>query len=128
MMRGVLLVALGGALGSVARFAIGNTVHALWPMRFPLATLGVNAIGSLLIGVIYVLIAERAVLHPEWRSIVMVGVLGGFTTFSTFSLETVTLLEHGLGAHALAYVLASLLLCIGGAWLGMGLARMAWSI
>jgi CrcB protein len=128
MMRSLVFVALGGALGSVARFAIGNAVHALWPLRFPLATLGVNALGSLLIGVLYVLIAERAVLHPEWRSIAMVGFLGGFTTFSTFSLETVTLLEHGFGNQALAYVLASLLLCIGGAWLGIGLARVVWSI
>jgi CrcB protein len=128
MMRSLLFVALGGALGAVARFAMSNAVHALWPMRFPLATLGVNAAGSLLIGIVYVLIAERAVLHPEWRSIAMVGFLGGFTTFSTFSLEAVTLLEHGFGTQALVYVLASLLLCIGGAWLGMGLARVIWSI
>jgi CrcB protein len=93
----------------------------------PLATLGINASGSLLIGVLYVLIAERALLQPDWRSVAMVGFLGGFTTFSTFSLETVTLLEHGQGVPAAAYVAASLVLCIGGAWLGIALARLIWT-
>ena len=84
----------------------------------------IDGAGSVLIGVLYVLIAERAVLHADWRSIAMVGFLGAYTTFSTFSLETVTLLEHGLAGQALGYMLASVLLCVGGAWAGIVLTRL----
>ncbi len=125
MMRDLLLVAGGGSLGALARFAVGETVQALWAPRFPFATLGINAAGSFVIGVLYVLIAERELLHPDWRSAAMVGFLGAFTTFSTFSLETVTLLESGRALDALAYVAGSVLLCVGGAWGGIWLARMA---
>jgi CrcB protein len=87
----------------------------------------VNLSGSFVIGLMYVLIAERAVLHADWRSIATVGFLGAYTTFSTFALETVTLLEHGFAGHALGYMLASVLLCVGGAWAGIVLARLLWS-
>jgi CrcB protein len=125
MMREMLFVAGGGALGAVARFLVANAVLSVWAPRFPFATLGINAVGSLVMGVLYVLIAEREVLHPDWRSVAMVGFLGAFTTFSTFSLETVTLLESGRALDALAYVGGSVLLCVGGAWSGIWLARMA---
>ena len=82
-MRQLLFVAGGGALGAVARFVLANAVHAAWGTRFPMATLGINAAGSFAIGVLYVLIAERGILHPDWRSVAMVGFLGAFTTFST---------------------------------------------
>ena len=72
----------------------------------------------------YVLIAERMVLHPDWRNVAMVGFLGAFTTFSTFSLEAITLLENGQLAHAAAYVGSSLLLCVLAAWLAISLTRM----
>ena len=124
-MRQLLFVAGGGALGAVARFVLANAVHAAWGTRFPMATLGINAAGSFAIGVLYVLIAERGILHPDWRSVAMVGFLGAFTPFSTFSLETVTLFESGRAPHALAYVVGSVLLCVGGAWCGIWLARMA---
>jgi len=127
IVRNLLFVALGGALGALGRYGVSNLMHALWPMRFPIATLGVNVLGSLVIGIVYVLIAERGLLHPDWRSVAMVGFLGAFTTFSTFSLETVTLLEHGYVGHALGYVAASLLLCLGGAWTGIVLARAIWT-
>ncbi len=126
-MRHILLVAGGGALGALARFGLAAIVQQAWGTRFPAATLGINAVGSLAIGVLYVLIAERGLLNSDWRSAAMVGFLGAFTTFSTFSLETVTLLESGRTADALAYVFGSVLLCVGGAWCGIWLARMAWS-
>ncbi len=125
MMRQVLFVAAGGALGALARFALSHLAQSFWGARFPFGTLGINAVGSIAIGVLYVLIAERGILHPDWRSIAMVGFLGAFTTFSTFSLETVTLLESGRAPDALAYVIGSVLLCVGGAWCGIWLARMA---
>ena len=117
-------MAAGGALGSLARFLLSNLVHTLFPMRFPLATLTVNLVGSLVIGILYVLIAERGVVHADWRSVAIVGFLGAFTTFSTFSLETVTLLEHGMAAEALGNVLLSVVLCVGAAWGGIWLTRM----
>jgi len=124
-MRQILFVAVGGALGALARFGLSAWIHALWAPRFPAATLAINALGSFLIGVLWVLIAERGVLHPDWRSVAMVGFLGAFTTFSTFSLETVRLLEDGRTVEAFAYMLGSVLLCVGGAWCGIGFARMA---
>ncbi len=122
-MWNMLLVALGGALGALTRFGLSNLVQGLWAPRFPLATLGINGVGSCAIGVLYVLIAERGVLHADWRNVAMVGFLGAFTTFSTFSLETVTLLESGRGMEAFAYVALSVLLCTGGSWGGIWLAR-----
>ncbi|MCG3169951.1 MAG: putative fluoride ion transporter CrcB [Pseudomonadales bacterium] len=127
LLRNLFFVAIGGALGALARFGAAQWLHALHPARFPLATLAINASGSFLIGIAWVAIAERGVLHADWRSILMVGFLGSYTTFSTFSLETVTLLEHGYATQAIANVLLSVLVCVGGAWAGIGVARLLWS-
>jgi len=126
-MRELLFVAMGGALGAVARFTIANQVNAIWPLRFPIATFSVNVVGSLLMGVLYVLIAERGIIHPDWRSIAMVGLLGALTTYSTFSLETVHLLENGEFSTAVVYILTSVCCCLSAAWLGMFLARISGS-
>lgn len=127
LLRNMAFIAFGGALGALARFLAGNLIHSLWPSRFPFATLAINLSGSFAIGLLYVLIAERALLHTDWRSIAMVGFLGAYTTFSTFSLETVTLLENGFAGQALAYTAASICLCVGGAWAGIALARLLWN-
>lgn len=124
LLRNLLFVATGGALGALARFGAGHWLHALHPSRFPLPTLLINASGSLLIGIVWVLITERGVLHPDWRSILMVGFLGSYTTFSTFSLETVTLFEQGHAFQALANAVLSAVICIGSAWLGIAIARL----
>ena len=110
-MKYLILIAAGGAGGAVARYLLATWVHSLWEGRLPLGTLVVNMLGSFLIGVIFVLI-ERNVIHPDWRGVLMVGFLGAFTTFSTFSLETISLLEAGHVAHALAYMIGSALLCV----------------
>ena len=127
MMRNLLFIALGGAVGALSRFGVSTLLHTIWPLRFPVGTLFVNVLGSLLIGMVYVLIAERGLLHPDWRSVAMVGFLGAFTTYSTFSLETVTLFEHGHAGHAIAYVGMSVVLCVLGAWVGVLLARHVWA-
>jgi len=111
-MNYILFVALGGAAGAVARFLLGEWVHGLWEHRLPLGTLLVNVVGSAAMGFLYVLLAEKMVLHPDWRGVLMVGFLGAFTTFSTFSLETVALLEAGLFATALGYIALSVSLCL----------------
>lgn len=126
-LRNLFFVAAGGAFGAVTRFGTAQWLHAFLPTRFPLATLVINASGSLLIGIVWVLIAERGVLHADWRSILMVGFLGSYTTFSAFSLETVTLFEHGYLLQALLNMVSSVVICAGSAWAGMTIARLLWN-
>jgi CrcB protein len=121
-MHHYVLIALGGALGALARYGVANTARGLWGSAWPVGTLLVNASGSLCIGVVFVLL-ERSVLHPDWRSILMVGFLGAFTTFSTFSLESVELWQHGSAMQALAYALGSVVVCVGAAAAGIVLTR-----
>lgn len=122
-MKYLLYIALGGASGSVARYLLANWAHRLWEGPLPLGTLLVNALGSFSIGVLYVLLVERQLIHQGWRAVLMVGFLGAFTTFSTFSLETVALLEAGHTGHALAYMLGSALLCVALAGAAIALTR-----
>ena len=123
MMVYSLAVAAGGALGAVSRYWLMLWVSAQGGMRFPWGTLLVNVLGSCAIGVLYVLISERMVLTEQWRALLVVGYLGAFTTFSTFSLDALLLLQEGRVLLALAYVGTSVLLCLAGAWLGMMLMR-----
>ncbi|KGE03518.1 fluoride efflux transporter CrcB [Pseudohaliea rubra] len=110
-MKYLLFVALGGAGGAVTRYLLGLWAHGLWAGPWPLGTFMVNVLGSAGIGVVFVLL-ERGSLHPDWRSVLMVGFLGAFTTFSTFSLETVELWQGGQAGLALAYALVSVLSCV----------------
>ena len=121
-MKYLLFIALGGASGAVARYLVSNWAHALWEGRWPVGTLLVNMLGSFLIGVVFVLI-ERQIMHPDWRSVLMVGFLGAFTTFSTFSLETIALLEEGHVLQAAAYMVVSALSCVLMAGLSIHLTR-----
>ncbi len=128
-MKHLLMIAAGGAAGALCRHWMVNLVNAYSHSNlklggFPVGTLSVNVLGSFCIGIMYVLIAERLSLHADWRNVLMVGFLGAFTTFSTFSLETITLLENGLLANAAMYVVCSLLICVFAAWLGIFLTRM----
>ena len=122
-MQYILFIALGGATGAVSRHLLANWVHSLWEGKLPLGTLLVNMLGSFAIGIIYVLIVERQLVHPDWRGVLMVGFLGAFTTFSTFSLETISLFEAGYITHAVLYMLGSTLLCVLMAGLAIQLSR-----
>lgn len=118
-----MAIALGSALGGVLRYLAGAAVH-LWLARtFPWGTLGVNVLGSSAIGLAWVLLAARGEGGELARAFVIVGLLGGFTTFSSFSLETLLLVEQHGHARAAAYVLASVTLCLAGAWAGVNLGR-----
>jgi CrcB protein len=123
MMQSLLWIAVGGAAGAVSRFMAGYLMHSVYKGHFPAGTLLVNVIGSLCIGILFVIITERLPSGEQWRNIAMVGFLGAFTTFSTFSLETVELLEKGDYSLALAYIGSSLLLCLAATWGGLSLAR-----
>lgn len=118
-MTHILLVALGGAVGSMARYGVGLAAARWLGLGFPWGTLAVNVIGGLAMG----LLAARVGPEQEnLRLLLGVGLLGGFTTFSAFSLETVRLMQQA-PAHGALYVAASLILSVGACWAGMILGR-----
>lgn len=122
MISTLSLVALGGALGASLRYLAGVAVLRLaGPTDFPLAVIGVNVLGSMLMGVCVVVAAQKGLTHLG--PFVMTGILGGFTTFSAFSLETVTLLERGQIGAAGLYVGLSVGLSVLGLMVGLWLAR-----
>ena len=123
-MKYLIFIALGGASGAVSRYLLANWVHRVWEGHLPVGTLLVNFAGSFGIGVVYVLLVERQVIHADWRGVLMVGFLGAFTTFSTFSLETINLVESGHMMHALGYMLASAIFCVLAAGGGMYVTRL----
>ena len=111
-------------MGALARHGVSTAVAAAFGPRFPLGTLVVNVAGSFAMGWLFALFAERMhVVSPELRLLVMTGLLGAFTTFSTFSVETLALLQAGRWLAGAANVLLSVALCLGAAWLGTLLVR-----
>lgn len=116
-------IAFGGAAGALGRWLMSTGVHRLLGRDFPWGTLAVNVAGSFVMGLLAVLLVERLALGPAWRAGLLIGFLGAFTTFSTFALETVELLEEGMGLRALGNVVASVALCVLAVIAGMQLAR-----
>ncbi|MFA5678540.1 MAG: fluoride efflux transporter CrcB [Pseudomonas sp.] len=119
----LLAVAAGGALGALSRFAIGLGLTVLWPNAFPLGTFVINLLGCLAIGILYGLWLNRPELSPVMQQGLMIGFLGAFTTFSTFSLDAWRLLENGQSLLALGYILLSVCLCLIATWAGLMLTR-----
>ena len=118
-MSNLFYIAGGGAIGALLRYGMSNGVHAILGRGFPYGTLAVNITGSLLMGLLYVLLIERMDIGVQWRAAMMIGLLGAFTTFSTFSLETLNLIEAGEQLKAGMNILLSVTLCVIGCWLGM---------
>ncbi len=123
MMR-YLLVAVGGMLGAVSRYGLSGWISGAAEGSFPYGTLAVNVIGSFIIGFFLTLALERFSWSPEIRVFLAVGFLGAFTTFSTFSYETVELLREGMYAMAAANMGASLLGCLAATFAGVMLAKL----
>ncbi len=122
-MTQIIAIAAGGAAGALLRYWTSLSVHSLLGRGFPYGTLTVNVLGSLLMGALYALLVERLTLAPEWRGAILIGLLGAFTTFSTFSIETLNLVEQGAHLKALLNVLLSVTLCLAAAWLGVTTGR-----
>ena len=125
-----LNVALGGAIGAALRYHAGRAVAAVQGPQtvgaFPFATLAVNVVGSMAMGVLAGWLARGGVAHAEqWRLFAGVGLLGGFTTFSSFSLEMLMLIERGEIATAIAYAAISVLAGLAGLYLGLAMMRVA---
>ena len=122
MISTVLQVALGGAIGASARYLTGVAMFkALGPVAFPMGVITVNILGSALMGVFAVLAAMRGL--TGWAPFAMTGILGGFTTFSAFSLEAVTLVERGQMGLAALYITLSVVCSIGALFLAMAVTR-----
>lgn len=124
MIHVAVAVAVGGALGSLSRFLVSSWVVANWPRHFYMGTFAVNLIGCFAIGFLSAFFLLRADLPLALRTGLTVGVLGGLTTFSSFSLEVVSLLESSQYATATGYLLGSVVGGLAAAWLGMMLARL----
>lgn len=125
MIYTTLQVALGGAIGAAARFLVGVGLLRLWGGGFPIGVIAVNVIGSFLMGVFVVFAAHKSLTHLS--PLVMTGLLGGFTTFSAFSLEAVTLFERGQTGQAALYVAVSVGVSIAALIAGLWVARGLWA-
>ena len=122
--RPILLAGFGGFIGSAGRYLLGGWAHGLFPMTtFPVGTLVVNGTGCLLIGLLSGLAESRQLLGADLRLFLLIGVLGGFTTFSSFAYETLALTRDAEFARAILNVAAQLLLGLGFAWLGYAAVR-----
>jgi CrcB protein len=119
-----LLIALGGALGAVARYWIGSTVGSRLGIRFPYGTLVVNLTACLLLGFTLTWLGERMEISNAWRYLIPVGFIGAYSTFSTYEWETLETLRSGAWLLAGGYAVGSLILGLAGTWCGAALAEM----
>ncbi len=122
-MTNILLAALGGAIGSVLRYLVGVFTVRWFGPSFPWGTLSVNIVGSFIIGLTVEMIARRFNASMELRVFIVTGIIGGFTTWSSFSLDTMVLFERGAFAAAAAYVIGSLVVSFAAVFAGLALGR-----
>jgi CrcB protein len=115
-----LLIFIGAGLGGIFRYWISNGIYALTGKTFPYGTLIVNVSGCFFMGLLFVLIFDRLYgIGPQLRSLLLIGLLGGYTTFSSFSIETINLLENGAWVSAFMNIMLSFIFCMAATWLGV---------
>jgi len=119
-----LLVGFGGFIGSSLRFSVSQLMHRLVPGGFPIGTLTVNMVGCLLIGLVIGAAEHRELLNHSWRLFLAVGLLGGFTTYSSFAFENLTLITSANFPHLILNIVIQLVVGLVFAWLGFELARL----
>lgn len=118
------MVGAGGFIGAVARYGATTAVHALTGVQFPFGTLAVNMVGSFFIGFFIILSVERELIGEDLLLFLTVGILGGFTTMSAFSWDTLALVTNGLSVQAAMYVVGTITLCLLAVWLGAAVGKM----
>ena len=123
MDRNILLVGLGGLIGSIARYLVAVLFAGQFASSFPFATFAVNIVGCFLIGILFALSDRGNFLSPEWRIFLTTGFCGGFTTFSAFSLESIRLVQNGEFLYLSLYVILSVVLGLAATYLGILLVR-----
>ncbi len=122
-MKKLLFIFIGGGIGAISRYGASALVNRIFQSHIPWGTFFVNLAGSFALGLLWVLLGPRLDFPPEIKSLLMVGFLGAFTTFSTFSLETVNLFERGLLLEGLANMVLSVMFCLLAAYLGIFAGR-----
>ncbi len=124
MLKNVLIVALGGALGAAARYVVGGWIADRAGASFPWHTFAVNVSGAFLIGLVMALSLDKGMISADWRLFLATGILGGYTTFSTLSYETMTLIQQGAWAAAAGNMLGSAAAGVAAVFVGLALGRL----
>ena len=117
-MGNIIAIALGGSVGALMRFGVSTGMANLFGRGFPYGTMVANVLGCLMMGILYVVMLERMAVAPEWRAAIQTGMLGAFTTFSTFGYETVALIDNREFLYAMWNVVGNLMLGLVAVWLG----------
>lgn len=123
LLEEIIAVLIGGAIGSLLRFVISRWINEIMPKNFPWGILFVNILGCLLIGLLAGLLMGRDILNPFWRTGIFIGLLGGFTTFSSFSLDSINLLQSGAYLSATTNIVASLIFSLVATMIGLVIAK-----
>lgn len=124
MIKYILIVGLGGGIGSILRYLCQKWIYGFYPHPFPWATFAVNILGCFLIGVLYAITEKTSLLNAEWRIFLTTGLCGGFTTFSTFAFENMTLLKSGDTGYFILYTTLSVILGIAAVFGAIALVKL----
>lgn len=118
-MKYAFIVFFGGGIGAVTRYLLSSSIQKLFPPDFPLGTFTVNILGCLIIGLLMTVFEDKFIVQPALRLLLTVGFLGGLTTYSTFSFETIALLQEGDYFHGLLNIFGTTISCLGATWIGI---------